>query len=184
MGTDIHAVWQRPVLVAWEDVESSWEQNRHYRLFGWLADVRNGRGFAGVVTGDPITPISLPRGLPEDFSIEEEKHEGKWMGNHSHGWLLLREILAAPIPKSREAGVVSLEFYRSWDGVTPPEFYSGGIWGQGLKTDVIGDIDDQTTHVQIWWDGDLKQEFSYFLEEAKRIEAEYPGSRLVFGFDS
>lgn len=41
---------------------------RNYNLFAILANVRNGRGFAGVKTGDGYEPIDMPRGLPPDVS--------------------------------------------------------------------------------------------------------------------
>lgn len=44
--------------------------DRNYDVFGILADVRNGRGFAGSDTGDGFIPISLPKGLPPDLSDE------------------------------------------------------------------------------------------------------------------
>jgi hypothetical protein len=53
-------------------LEEMWEHpldiGRNYDLFAILADVRNGRGFAGVVTGTGFDPISNPRGLPRDVS--------------------------------------------------------------------------------------------------------------------
>jgi hypothetical protein len=58
MGTDVHAVWQAKKDGKWVDIASKWEQKRHYFLFAWLADVRNGFGFAGVSTHDPIKPIA------------------------------------------------------------------------------------------------------------------------------
>lgn len=123
MGTDIHAVWQKKTPDGWEDVESEWEQRRHYQLFAILADVRNGFGFAGVVTGEPIVPISEPRGLPDDFKLdtfinEDDEEEAdihyvsslnvlpprlrkyyadskpyRDMGDHSFSWLTGTEIL-------------------------------------------------------------------------------------------
>jgi hypothetical protein len=72
MGTDVHAVWQAKKGDKWVDIESTWDQNRHYFLFAWLADVRNGFGFAGIPTHDPIKPISERRGLPDDFEGGEE----------------------------------------------------------------------------------------------------------------
>lgn len=58
MGTDIHGVFQAFDNGQWRDVESSYEQDRHYQLFAVLAGVRNGYGFAGVPTGEPVTPIA------------------------------------------------------------------------------------------------------------------------------
>jgi hypothetical protein len=34
-----------------------------------LADVRNGLGFAGVKTHNPLTPISKPRGVPTEVTM-------------------------------------------------------------------------------------------------------------------
>lgn len=87
MGTDIHAVFQVKTSEGWKDIETSWSQDRHYALFGWLA---------GVHTG--VIPIAERRGFPGDFTLEEgENHNGEWMGGHSHSWLTSTEILAAPM---------------------------------------------------------------------------------------
>jgi len=106
MGCDIHGVFQRrdEESKTWQDVESVYKQDRHYFLFGVLADVR----------GDG-PPISEPRGLPEDFEIVDGEdhpisdlkfmdprrrgwHEANeplvvWMGDHSRSWLTGEEML-------------------------------------------------------------------------------------------
>lgn len=43
---------------------------RNYDMFAILANVRNGRGFAGCDTGDGFRPIAMPRGMPKDMSDE------------------------------------------------------------------------------------------------------------------
>lgn len=43
---------------------------RNYDLFAMLADVRNGRGFAGDKTGEGFNPICQPKGIPKDASFE------------------------------------------------------------------------------------------------------------------
>lgn len=66
-------------------------EGRCYDLFGALADVRNGSGFAGVVTGRAVEPVAMPRGLPSDVTEETLKlisHE------HTPTWLLLSELEA------------------------------------------------------------------------------------------
>jgi len=70
-------------------------------LFAWLVDVRNGFG------------VAEQRGLPEDFKVEDEYHPTNiepcpkpyrfedgtyWMGDRSHSWLTLDEILTAKLP--------------------------------------------------------------------------------------
>ncbi len=117
MGCDIHAMWQAQIDGAWTDIESEYNQDRNYRLFAVLANVRNyGGGFENILHSmDVVHPISLPRGYPEDFEVsdegdhpisdmkhldkwEQENNEGdhrtyKWMGDHSHSWLLGSEML-------------------------------------------------------------------------------------------
>ena len=118
MGCDIHGVFQRydKESKTWQDIESAYDQDRHYFLFGILANVR----------GDD-SPIAEPRGLPADFEIVGGDHPisdirhafpsrkqwykaGEplvvWMGDHSRSWLTGEEMLAwyeSAEPKEKEA---------------------------------------------------------------------------------
>lgn len=95
MGTDINGVvqtrWVRNPAgqERWRSVMEI-EDGRNYALFAALANVRN--------YGD-ITPISEPRGLPEDFETDGDEVKlaysgGKvWMGDHSYTWLTFEELL-------------------------------------------------------------------------------------------
>lgn len=75
---------------------SSWYSTRNYDLFAILADVRNGRGFAGVLTGGFFDPLDEPRGLPEDASsLVARQSEGWGMDGHSHSWFTLQELQIA-----------------------------------------------------------------------------------------
>lgn len=49
-------------------------QDRNYDVFSILANVRNGYGFAGVVTSSGFEPIAPGRGLPDDLSQEIRDH--------------------------------------------------------------------------------------------------------------
>lgn len=106
MGCDIHGVFQRhnEESKTWQDIESAYDQDRTYFLFGILANVR----------GDG-PPIAEPRGLPADFEIvgggdhpiSDIKHMAPtqrkwhkageplvvWMGDHSRSWLTGEEML-------------------------------------------------------------------------------------------
>jgi len=80
MGTDIHIqVWGKdPTTGEWEpsiikpfprwgESAHDWDVDptgRNYRVFGLLAGVRNGTGFGGVKTGEPVEPFFPRRGLP------------------------------------------------------------------------------------------------------------------------
>jgi hypothetical protein len=208
MGTDVHAVWQAKKDGKWVDIESTWDQDRHYFLFAWLADVRNGYGFAGIPTHDAIKPIAPRRGLPEDFTVvdgedhpvacieaidprrrewldEDEKgNPVAWLGDHSHSWLTADEILAAERPGAvRKDGVLTLEQYHAWDKESQPEAWCGGVMGPNLVTSMPSEIGPGTTHVQVSW---IRQDdgLDYFVNEVKRLKDLHGEVRLVFGFDS
>lgn len=90
MGTDIHSIAQvrkpasrfnqldidekPPTLPdAWQTVAIGVAgDDRSYNTFAMLANVRNGRGFAGVKTSDGFPVIHEPRGLPADFVLNDE----------------------------------------------------------------------------------------------------------------
>lgn len=188
MGTDIHTVFQAKRGKEWVDVKSKFEENRHYFLFSWLADVRNGYGVAGVPTYDPVVPLAKPRGLPKDFTVEDDDtaHNGKWLGDHSHSWLTADEILGATPPNKgvMRTGVITVEQFKRWDGKAQPDNWAGSISGRGIEVAASPRlIGPTTTHVTIEWamPGD---ELTYFTDEVQRLKQEYGEVRVVFGFDS
>lgn len=186
MGTDVHAIFQARKDGRWQEIESKWDQRRHYLLFSWLANVRNGFGFAGVPTYDPITPIAPQRGVPDDFdkdAYEAGDEDAPWLGDHSFSWLTADEILAAEHPKVHRTGIVPIGWFREWDGKTQPQRWSGAISGLGIiVASMPSNITPATTHVQIEWD-DVAA-LDYFVDEIKRLKAEHGEVRMIFGFDS
>jgi len=184
MGTDIHGVWQKKTPTGWEDVESRYEEGRHYALFALLGNVRNGYGFAGIPTHTPMVPLSDRRGLPKDFTLQDDEHNGKWMGDHSHSWLSGEELLSVNFPTIHRSGIVTRAQYDVWDGVSAPEVFSAGIWGPGIVTGTPETLSPAVTHVSITWEESTQATFAYFFDEAKRLAAEHGTIRYVFGFDS
>lgn len=158
MGTDVHASFhyrannEETGLPEWRFCKHNYEGNRHYHLFSWLADVRNGYGFAGVPTGDAIKPLAEPRGLPEDCIFWPEpttkynyrspewslyyNNGGEDYGDHSFTWLTADEILAGipEITGRTKVGVIPLSQFIKWDKVSEPDGYSGGIMGKHYVT--------------------------------------------------
>lgn len=133
MGCDIHAyVETRQQDGSWKKADIDVPDDRNYVAFAKLANVRNGSGFAGTDTGDEIAPIDQPRGIPNDTSIIDnnldcENPESVWLGDHSHSWVLLSELLAVNYnePVIRR-GMVSPEIYehcKKW-GARPREWCS------------------------------------------------------------
>lgn len=166
MGTDIHMAcevrrngkwglvtdrvfknpWYRP------DSESSWAKEeytnvpydcRNYNLFAILADVRNGRGFAGCKTGETFNPISTPKGYPEDMCDElkgdinyydYDERAGFLSNEHSASWLTLKELLDYDWNQiHRSYGCVHENQYRDFVMKGEhPECWSGGIGGSSM----------------------------------------------------
>lgn len=97
MGTDIHPIAEVLVEGRWFTVPTSLSRDRNYMSFAVMADVRNGHGFAGVYTHDPIVPISEPRGIPEDsplMTLMVNRFINYYidLGDHSYSWLTLKEM--------------------------------------------------------------------------------------------
>jgi len=124
MGSDIHMITQVRENGEWRTKHDAFNyRTRNYSVFGMLADVRNGRGFAGAVYGTGFIPISEPKGLPDDLrekmykildeydeewaedqglsfagigarEVRDNYVEGEWLGDHSFTWLDMAEIKA------------------------------------------------------------------------------------------
>lgn len=121
MGCDIHMFAEKKVNGKWEKLgkvfknryynpeqeskidEDGYEYNaeftdepwegRNYDLFAILADVRNGRGFAGTYTGEGFIPIAETKGIPLDASEEVKKEYEYWgCDAHSASWFTLKEL--------------------------------------------------------------------------------------------
>lgn len=215
MGCDIHSVVQildiYSDLKPWVTVEHRLNGDpRSYDYFAILADVRNGYGFAGVNTGDGFIPISKPRGLPNGFVLDENDcHQGAWMGDHSHSWVTLEEMLNHDLSqKTKKRGFISFDEYKEWKKREPasPDSYSGGISGRGIECvdmaradqliadgfkETKGFVEDRhEVFVQVEWEisysGVLA--FSEAIRRMKEIASNFyrepKDVRLVFGFDS
>lgn len=158
MGCDIHLYVERKVDGKWvsadmwkPDPDTDEEEGgprmiveradrfykgRNYDLFGMLANVRNGRGFAGCVTGTGFEPISMPKGLPEDVSPEVKAESDCWNGDgHSHSWLTLAELKAYDWEgkKTEHLGHVDIVNFAVFERQGTPGSYSGGVTGQRVK---------------------------------------------------
>ncbi len=150
MGTDIHFYTEVKdgdkwvTANKWTDKYNDGElyademyDGRNYSLFGMLADVRNGSGFAGCDLGDGFIPIAEPRGIPGDASAEV-KAEWERGGDHTPTHLTLSELLKYNwCMTTKQRGTLSIEEYikyiYSWkyrhDEDKCPDSYSGGCSG-------------------------------------------------------
>lgn len=118
MGCDIHGVMQAKVDGKWVTIQSTYDWERDYELFGFIAGVRS--TFSLYV-------IEEPKGLPEDFETFEDfdgscmhlipsgihyrKQYGEDninMGDHSYSWQTFDTLFA-----HRDRYLLSLEKYKN-----------------------------------------------------------------------
>lgn len=179
-----------------------WYHNRNYNVFAVLANVRNGYGFAGVMTGRGFNVIAEPRGLPEDLSYELEAHLANRV-EHTPTWLNLREVEEFDWSQTTYlCGVVNAREYLNWKKTGQPNSWGGGISGPGIEHVSNEEMDkfiadggeipkasDWMTakvYTRVEWEVTYEESCSDFLEAMKKLRAEYPKDnlRLVFYFDS
>lgn len=155
MGTDIHlqvqgrrdGIWEfvnRKPFPSWGSRHFSWgavPTGRDYDLFAFLANVRNGFGFAGCYRHEPISPPFADRGLPEDYVNPEEPTYTRetftggdfWIGDHSFTWATLAELRDAPWDMEfTSGGIVGPEDFGLWQETGMPSSWSGDVSGPDI----------------------------------------------------
>jgi hypothetical protein len=156
MGTDIHFYTERRTATGWESADNwtpypykddeeggpdewvSWDDqlytSRNYDVFAILADVRNGRGFAGIDTGDGFVPIAEERGLPDDLSPRLKTFFDAHGVDHTPSWLTLAELLAYDwTQRTKKRGVVGPSEWAVFREQGEPRSYSGDVQGGGVR---------------------------------------------------
>jgi len=205
MGTDIHSLAQIKKGKKWETVDAGiGGDDRNYDTFAVLADVRNGRGFAGCVTSDAWPVIAQPRGIPEDMNDCDDTDR---LGDHSFSWLTLAEIETfwetLKGNQHKTFGCISVpQFKNLMLHKEIPQSWSGGIGGGGVN---LVDLSDQenlseleikrltkdATHVRASWLRPVEEScwgLVKIIEHLRSIAADNKVKpeevRFVFGFDS
>ena len=111
MGADIHIYSERKnEQGAWECVQDDIGYWREYKVFGFLADVRNYSG---------IQPISQPRGLPSDVSQFTKAFIDNSEDMHSLSYLTTAELLEYDYDQIVED--------RRCEGINEFGFYDGSM---------------------------------------------------------
>lgn len=180
---------------------------RNYDLFGILANVRNGSGFAGITTGEGWPSIAPDRGFPEGFKEDAVQPDqqypedgARYMGDHSFTWIALEELKAFDWDNTKTTlyGVVDATQYEEMltkKSFAPLRDYCGAVSGPGIQTySPMNYTIAKSTHtlvpepyVRIAWE-----------ESAREATYDWPGTvipwleqlaagrplRLILGFDS
>lgn len=172
--------------------------SRNYSLFGILADVRNGFGFAGIPTGEPWTAIAPDRGLPADMVPLANPYElGDHLGDHSFTWIGLDELRAFDWDGTvrRKRGVVEFPVWREWQDSqdTQPTEWAGGVSGRSVEIITAAQALERSTNLH-----DNLYVESEWSTTAREATGDWPGQiipilerianggelRLLMGFDS
>lgn len=110
---------------------------RNYDWFAILADVRNGRGFAGISTGDGFNIISDPKGVPEDATPEWKAEVDRWDSDmHSHSYLSVEDFDNFDWNQTtKKFGVITLDEYKALRGSgKSPDSWCGSVGGGNTVT--------------------------------------------------
>lgn len=113
------------------------DSSRNYDWFAILADVRNGTGFAGCITGAGFDVIAEPRGVPEDACIDWKANCFDWDADmHSHSYLDVNDFNEFDWNQTTlKTGVIPLNVYKKLkDTGNNPEAWSGSISGGDIIT--------------------------------------------------
>lgn len=170
---------------------------RNYNLFGILANVRNGYGFAGVDTGDAFVPIAKPRGIPEDASDFYRWECDHGMG-HTPSWLSLHELVECDWSRTtKHRGFVGVDQYGVFKAEGAPHSWSGMVSGGQIKhisneqMDVVNTLPEGPRYfTQVEWEWTYAESCTEFVEKtipALQEIADLKGVRdlrIVFFFDS
>ena len=177
---------------------------RNYNLFAILGNVRNGVGFAGVVTGEGFNYISDSRGLPEDASDDVLNELGEDGGfYHSVSYVYLNELESFNWEQvTTKYGVVSEPQYQAWKETGRPSFYSGGVGGGGvvnitneqMEAIIAGHVareEGKTYYTRVQWQESYDEAVggAFYPDAVNKLrelstDPELDDVRIVFGFDS
>jgi hypothetical protein len=198
MGTDIHGgmFYRYRGDKGWR-LKSEVPSDRNYTLFAALAGVRNGHGFAGVETFEPLVPIAEDRGLPERFfshagidsnGIEKLKPlnpDNFDFGDHSMTHITLEELVEWPgwDKDLSDSGLLDRGEYEKWqaelktDPTATPGSYCGDAWGQDIiKTTeaelLAGTAPKNWTYIRCRWKSPMREECATFLKWLDWIKTE------------
>lgn len=177
---------------------------RNYNLFAILANVRNGRGFAGIKIGEGYNPISMPKGVPSDASSTYQKEVEDWNGDgHSHSYFTLKELKEYDWNQATVLyGVVPEDYYKELkESGESPTSYAGGVSGKDIEvvseeqmeiilSGLIERDESIKYYVRMQWGVTYKDVAQGFYEDSIKALEELSESknqddvRIVFFFDN
>lgn len=224
MGCDIHIIAEVKVDGKWQpnqdkifpnpsyepEAKHEWQKdefktepddNRSYDWFSVLADVRNGRGFAGISTGEGFKVIAEPRGVPDDASEQWKETVERWGSDmHSQSWLNISDFDKFDWNQvSMKRGVITLDEYKKLRGTNQsPDYWCGSVGGGNTRTlteeeadkflDSGSEPNGESLYVAYQWSVLYSDWFKWkiqrVIEPLRELTKKYGDARLCFGFDN
>jgi hypothetical protein len=173
---------------------------RNYDLFAILANVRNGRGFAGSDTGDGFIPIDMPRDLPKNVSKTIKDISDEWgVDGHSHSYFTLRELNEYDWNReTKHRGFVGVAEYNEFKAEGSPSGWCTMIDGKDIKkvsnsafekVVKLNPPDIKNYYTQVEWtvaykDAIGKYWFEKTIPALTKLSKNPDDVRIVFWFDN
>lgn len=214
MGCDIHVFLEKKDGDKWLAVQGpnpyygKWDGESELTLEGWLFDGRNYNLFsilADVRNNCGAVPISMPRGVPEDASMEITK-ESECIGcdGHTHSWYTLKELLEFNWDNSfvENEAYVSEEVYKQFKNGGGPYPCCGDISGPKIEKILNYEMDrviknkypweiNKQFYTAIKWKTSYKdiadnmlESINKYIEQQSISNSELDDYRIVFWFDN
>lgn len=171
---------------------------RNYYMFAIMVDVRNEDG--------AVTPISEPRGLPDDVSSEIKKESEEWgVDGHSHSWLTVKDLMNYDQDQMvTHKGLVEFQHYiETKKDNKEYDSWCGGVYGGNTITLEESDVDTEVKQVAVALEYAIKDIYirttwktrvsqyckTFFGSSLDQLKARcksphYDDVRLVFWFDN
>lgn len=160
MGCDIHGVMEKNFNGEWKAVNSQFDWERDYVLFGFLAGFRN----------RDVYCLGEPKGLPEgfDFFKESTENDSLYHNLHNHEELSYR--------KMRNGRICMGDFGFTW------HLFSDILAAEDRVNESLAKFSDSKYYTSIF-------DLSYFFDIIKSMvetlsEDQGRDLRIVVGFDS
>ena len=165
------------------------EVGRNYSLFSILADVRN---------YDDFTPISQPKGLPQDVTEHIKALSDSYgCDGHSHSYISMQEFkdFTKEAKQETKTGIVSVKEFKNYVETGEPQEWCGGISGTNVRMvseDEMmeiykSEVEDHNAYCKISWKKWNLKDIEYFIEntaEPMYKLADPENVRIVFWFDN
>lgn len=214
MGCDIHTYVEKKEGNHWNALKGKnrffgkWEDEEEFTISNWIYDGRNYELFAllaGVRNTYKVTPISKPKGVPNDLSNSIMKDYEEWgVDAHSASYYTFEELLNFDGKNKyiEVEGFVGEKGYKTFKEKGEPDSYCGNVHGPDVEKVLNCEMERVIKNKYPWeqktmfytalkWKVLYSEILEYLLKNIEKYIAEqhiekedYKNYRMVFWFDN